>query len=77
MEIIEHIENTLELDENIILEYFEQKNENEEISIDNLMNYISETGYISDYVEYEDYSYNGDELLLKEMYSEYINSKND
>lgn len=72
MKVIEKIETHLTIDNDTICEYFSYL-EDEEPTIDGLIDFISMT-YISDFEDYDpDISFEGNETELKELYNEYLN----
>ena len=71
MKIIEKQTNELEIDNDIICDYFSNL-EGEVPNIDDLMCFINSHYYCSDFIDDTYWDYEGDNVELLEMYNEYI-----
>ena len=72
MKIIEKQTNELEIDDDIICDYFSNLEGEEVPNIDDLMCFINNHYYCSDFIDDTYWDYEGDNVELLEMYNEYI-----
>jgi hypothetical protein len=71
MNIIEKVYNEVEVDQDVILDYFMNLEEDESPTIDGLVDFIHSDYYVSDLIVQTDVEYEGDESELLEAFAEY------
>lgn len=76
MEITEICTNSLDIDNNVICEYFNTLEDEELPSIEGLMSFVNYNYFVEDFEDYSEVSYKGDEKELLEIYNEFL-SNND